>query len=140
MLTPATIQLPQHVFERLRQVAIRQNRSIPDTVDQLVAQATVSTLQDEVERELFALSGFPDDVLLLLVKNIMPQPYQNELAVLNDKAQRLGSLSEQEQKQQADLNDYYQQAILRRSLCLEILQQRGYPIDELLQMPVEPAI
>lgn len=59
MLTPTNIQLPQHVFECLRQIAIHQNRSISDTVDQLVVQAAFSTLQDEVERELFALSGFP---------------------------------------------------------------------------------
>lgn len=139
-MNAVTVQLPQPVFDRLVQVADRQKRPLPDLVDALVSQALpAASLQDEVERELFALSGFPNEVLLLLVQNSMPSAYQEELAMLNDKAQRIAQLTVQEQERQTYLLEYYQQAVLRRTLCLEILQRRGYAVEPLLQQP-DPSV
>lgn len=136
VMNAVTLQLPQPVFDRLVQVADRQKRPLSDLVDALVSQALpAASLQDEIERELFALSSFPNEVLLLLVQNSMPPAYQEELATLNDKAQRTAQLTNQEQEHQTYLHDYYQQAVLRRALCLEILQRRGYDVTTLLQLP-----
>lgn len=99
----------------------------------------LANLQDEVERDLFALAGFPSEVLVMLVQNVMPPAYQKELATLNEKAQRTALLTQEEQERQIYLHEYYQQAILRRSLCLEILQRRKYDVSHLLQLPT-PAV
>lgn len=140
MLNAVMLELPQPVFDQLIQVADQQKRSIPDLVDSFVKGAMpLATLQDEVERDLFVLSGFPSEVLVILVQNTMPAAYQNELATLNEKAQRTALLTKEEQERQTYLHEYYQQAILRRSLCLEILQRRGYNIAHLLQLPT-PAV
>lgn len=134
------VELPQPVFDQLIQVADHQKRTVPDLVDSFVKQAMPpATLQDEIARDLFALSGFPNEVLILLAQNPMPPAYQEELATLNEKAQRTTLLTPQEQERQTYLLGYYQQAILRRSLCLEILQRRGYDLSNLLQLPT-PAV
>lgn len=136
MLDSVTIELPQPVFERLRTVAKRQQRSIPDIVDALIAQVEpIASMQNSIEQEIAALSSLPNEILLLIVQNPMPHGYQEELAALNDKAQRIGPLSRQEQEQQANLNLYQQNAILRRTYCLEILRRRGYDLSGILQMP-----
>lgn len=130
------IELPEPVFERLRTFAEQQQRSIPDTVDALIEQATPpSLLEKSIEHEITALSSLPNEVLLLVIQNPMPQADQEELALLNDKAQRTGSLSQQEENRQRELHNYQQNAILRRSYCLEILRRRGYDVSTILQMP-----
>ena len=134
------VELPQPVFDQLIQVADHQKRSVPDLVDSFVKQAMpLANLQDEVERDLFALSGFPSEVLVMLVQNVMPPAYQKELATFNEKAQCTALLTQEEQERQIYLHEYYQQAILRRSLCLEILQRRKYGVSHLLQLPT-PAV
>lgn len=134
------VELPQPVFDQLLQVADHQKRSVPDLVDSFVKQAMpLASLQDEVTRDLFALSGFPSEVLVMLVQNTMPPAYQKELATFNEKAQRTALLTQEEQERQIYLHEYYQQAILRRSLCLEILQRRNYDVSHLLQLPT-PAV
>jgi hypothetical protein len=136
LLNAVMVELPRPVFDQLTQVADRQKRSVPELVDAFVkGSMPPATLQDEVERDLFALSGFPSEVLIMLIQNTMPPAYQEELATLNKKAQRTALLSSEEQERQTYLHEYYQQAILRRSLCLEILQRRGYDVSNLLQPP-----
>ena len=76
----------------------------------------------------------------MLVQNTMPPAYQKELATLNEKAQRTALLTQEEQERQTYLHEYYQQAILRRSLCLEILQKRGHDVLYLLQYPMLPVV
>lgn len=140
MLNAVMVELPQPVFDQLIQVADQQKRSISDLVDSFVKGAMpLASLQDEVERDLFALSGFPSEVLVLLVQNTMPPAYQKELAALNEQAQRTALLTQEEQERQTYLHAYYQQALLRRSLCLEILQRRGYNVSHLLQLPTPAA-
>lgn len=130
MLEAVTIELPQPTFERLRSVAEQNHQTIPDAVDALVAQSTQSpSLQDVVEDEMATLANLPDEVLLLIVQNPMPREYQEELATLNDKMQQVGRLSDQERARQLFLSTYYQNAILRRSYCMELLRRHGYDLS-----------
>ena len=141
MLQAVTIELPRPTFERLRTVAEQNQQTIPDVVDALVTQMKQPpSLQNTVEQEMAALAGLPDEILLLVVQNPMPQEYQEELAMLNDEMQRTGQLSTQAQARQAYLSMYYQNAILRRSYCLELLRRHGYNLSNILQMPSEPVI
>ncbi len=136
-----SLQLPQPLIKRLQQVAKRQNRSIPDTVAALIAQAEpLPNLPDDIEYELAALPSLPDEVLLTLVHNPMPRAQQEELSHLNDKAQRIGSLTSTEQKQQQYLSKLYQRAVLRRTHCLNILNKRGHNLSELLNMPYDSVL
>lgn len=141
MLEAVTIELPQPTFERLRSVAEQNQQTIPDAVDALVAQSTQSpSLQDMVEDEMATLANLPDEVLLLIVQNPMPREYQEELATLNDTMQQVGRLSDQERARQIFLSTYYQNAILRRSYCMELLRRHGYNLSDILQLPPEPVI
>jgi hypothetical protein len=137
MIASVRIDLPQPIFERLRSVAEQQQQSIPDTVNTLInqVQPSSSSLRNAVEHEIAALSTLPDEVLLLVIQNPMPQQYQEELADLNDKVQQTGRLSNGEQQRQSELLAYYQNAILRRSYCVEILRRRGRDLSSILQLP-----
>lgn len=135
MLQSVNVRLPLPVFDRLQQVAKQRQRSIVDTVEALVIQAEpFPSLVDEVEREMLALASFPNEILLLLAQNPMAQESQQELASLNEKAQRIGRLKRIEEERQQELLDSYQQAMLRRAYCLEILRRRGYNLSDLLRL------
>lgn len=141
MLETVNISLPLPVFEQLQEVAQRQKRSIADTVRALVVQAgPFPSLGEGIEREIAALASFPNEVLVLLAKNPVPRWLQEELADMNYKVQTGGSLNSQEQERQKELLESYQQGILRRSYCLELLRRRGYDLSELFQMPEETVI
>lgn len=141
MIDTINVQLPKPLFDRLQQIADRADRSIPDTVDTLVEQADpLPSVEDEVNREMAALFEFPNEVLVLLAQNAMSIGYQQELSTLSDKVQQGMALSPEEEARQTYLLDYYQQAVLRRTYCLDILRQRGYDLTELLQLPAEPLL
>lgn len=138
MLQSVNIRLPQPVFERLQRVAQRERRSLADTVDALVVQAEpFPSLRDEVEREMFALASFPNEVLVLLAQHPVPVESQIELANLDDQTQRYGSITEKDEERRAELLEAYQQGMLRRAYCLEILRRRNYDISDLLHLPEE---
>ena len=141
MLNAIDVSLPKPVFQRLERVARQNHRSIPDTVDALITEAEEThSLHKKVDAKLALFSGLPNDKLVLLAQNVMPREDQVELADLNDKAQRTGKLMPDEQERQAYLLDYYQQAIIHRAYCLEVLRQRGYDVSLLLELPNEPAL
>lgn len=131
MLQSTTVQLPRPLFERLKWVAKRQNRSVPDTMEMLITRA--EPFHHDLDRELDALSALPDDVLLLLVDTVWTQTQATRMAKLNDKAQRTGQLTEVELAEQEKLGRIYEQGVLRRTEAVEILHRRGYDLPELLQ-------
>lgn len=140
MLQTVNISLPLPVFEQLQEVAQREKRSIADTVKSLVIQANPSpALGDDIEREMAAFTKIPNEVLVLLARHPFPIELQEELADLNDKAQRYGELSPGEEERSTELLDMYQEGILRRSYCMEILRRRGYDLTDLLRLP-EPSV
>ncbi len=131
MLQSATVQLPRPLFERLQWVAKRQNRSIPDTMDLLITRA--EPFQNDLDREIDALSGLSDDVLLLLIDTIWTPVQAARISDLNDKEQRLGTLTNAENSEQDKLGIIYEQGVLRRTEAIEVLHRRGYDLSELLQ-------
>ncbi len=141
MLQSVNIRLPQPVFEQLQQVAQREQRSIADTVKVLIVNSVpFPTLQDEIEREIATLTQFPNEVLVLLARHPFPLELQEELADLSDKAQRFGELTQSEDERSKELLDMYQDGILRRSYCMEILRRRGYDLTDLLRLPAQPVL
>ncbi len=137
MLQTVNISLPLPVFEQLQKVAQREKRSIANTVQALVIQANPSPgLGDDNERELVAFAQFPNEVLVLLARHSFPIELQEELADLNDKAQRFGELTQSEAERSTELVEMYQEGILRRSYCLETLRRRGHDLTDLLRLPV----
>jgi len=141
MIDSMNIQLPRPLYDRLQQIANQAERSIPETVDTLLTQAdTLPSLEEEVNREMQMLVGFPNEVLVLLAQNAMSISYQKELATLADKVQTGHQLSAAEQERQHYLLDYYQNAVLRRSYCLDILRRRGYSLESLLELPADPVL
>lgn len=131
MLQSATVQLPRPLFERLKWVAKRQNRSIPDTMEMLITRA--EPLQHDLDHDLDVFSELPDDILLLLVDTVWTQTQAARMAELNDKVQRAGQLTEAELAEQEKLGYTYEQGVLRRTEAIEILHRRGYDLSELLQ-------
>lgn len=138
MIDSMNIQLPRPIYDRLEEVATRADRSIPETVDTLLTQVEeLPSVEEEVNREMKALVSFPNEVLMMLAQNAMSTAYQKELAALNDKVQTGLELSTAERDRQTYLLDYYQNAVLRRTYCLAILQERGHNLDHLLTLPDE---
>ncbi len=131
ILQPATMQLPRPLFERLRWVAKRQNRSIPDMMELLINRA--EPFYDDTIHELEALNQLPDDVLLLLINTVWTQKQATRIAELNDKAQRTEHLTKTETAEQEALGLAYEQGLLRRTEAIEVLHRRGYDLSDLLQ-------
>ena len=131
MLT--TISLPAPIVDRLQRLAVRQNRSVPATLEQLLLQQEpLPTLPVEIEQELLALRFLTDDLLLTLFHRPMLTEQYTELADLNYRAQTADGLTPSEQKRQTELGELYQRAVLRRAKCLQLLLQRGYSQGQLL--------
>ena len=136
MLQSMTVEFPLTTFQKLEQLAQRKKSSVPKLVESLVEEAmvTLPPLPEAISAELAALQNVSDEVLLTLVKYPMPLSQQKELAELTYQAQSEG-LNDTEFQRQQELGTLSNRAILRRTLCLDILQKRGYALETLLQLP-----
>ena len=127
-----TVELPVGVYERLKLAAHRQNRTVPEIArDLIVYELTdLPRLPHEIEEELTAFEYLADATLLLLANGTLSHEHQQELARLNQKAQR-GALSPDEVFRQDALIATYDEMLVRRAQAAAILKSRGRqaPID-----------
>lgn len=129
---PVVLQLPESLYERVRQVAVDSNRPLEEVLlDSLAllfddlpdsASLTPELLGDLSNEQLWAIVYRPlawaQDVRL------------RELTALG----KLGSLSSDEQAEIERLADQVDRYVLLRSQALLLLKQRGYDVERRLQM------
>ena len=122
-----TVELPAMAVEQLRGMAQQQRRSVRDIVQDLILRA-LPGLPQEVKDELATFAQLSDDVLWLLARTTLPEKEQQELADLNDKAQRR-SLTEPEAQRQQALVEQYHRVMVRRAEAARILKSRGHDLS-----------
>ena len=124
--TQVTVELPVAVFEQLQVAAREQHRSIREIVRDLVLRELpgLPSLPPDVKTELAAFTGLSNEVLWLLARSTMTEAEQQELARLNDEAQRR-PLTEAEQARQQALVEVYDRVLLRRAQAVALLKARG---------------
>lgn len=135
MQASVTIELPLPTYRQLQAVAQRQNRAIPDLVQQLLSQSpsTLPLLPVALEEEINAFPQLSNEVLWLLARTTLSKEQRIRLEELNRKAQQAVGLTGVEQQQQAALLALYQSTLVRRTKAANLLRQRGEDISSLFQ-------
>jgi rhodanese-related sulfurtransferase len=130
MTTAITLELPPAAYEQLRRTASRQNRPVAEVVKEIVLREIpdLPSLPTDVEAELATFSHLSNDVLWLIARSALTRQQQDELAQLNDQAQRR-PLSGDEQSQQQELVSVYDRVLVRRAQAALFLKQRGYDLS-----------
>jgi rhodanese-related sulfurtransferase len=129
MTTAITLELPPAAYEQLRRTASRQNRPVAEVVKDIVLREIpdLPALPADVEAELATFSQLSNDVLWLIARSTLTRQQQDELAHLNDQAQRR-PLTADEQSQQEKLISVYDRVLVRRAQAALVLKQRGYDL------------
>jgi rhodanese-related sulfurtransferase len=129
MTTAITLELPPAAYEQLRRTASRQNRPVAEVVKDIVLREIpdLPALPADVEAELATFSQLSNDVLWLIARSTLTRQQQDELAHLNDQAQRR-PLTADEQSQQERLLSVYDRVLVRRAQAALVLKQRGYDL------------
>jgi len=131
MTTAITLELPPAAYEQLRRTASRQNRPVAEVVKEIVLREIpdLPSLPADVEAELATFSHLSNDVLWLIARSALTRQQQDELAQLNDQAQRR-PLNADEQSQQHELISVYDRVLVRRAQAALVLKQRGYDLSD----------
>ena len=131
MTTSITFELPPATYEQLRRTASRQNRPVAEVVKEIVLREIpdLPSLPADVEAELASFSQLSNDVLWLVARSTLTRQQQEDLAKLNDQAQRR-PLTANEQSQRNELITAYDRALVRRAQAALVLKQRGYDLSD----------
>ena len=126
-----TLKLPASLYEKLQQVARRQQRPVEmlmlDSLTLLFEEPSeVLNLQPEM------LHSFSDEQLWALVYRRLALPQEARLEELAAKG-RAGNLTGLETKEQAQLIAAFDRYVLLRSQALVMLKQRGHDVESRLQ-------
>ena len=127
------VNLPEILYERIRQRAEQNHRSIETELIEVVTSAVpvVDELPIDLAQAISPLSFLDDKTLERAAKNTLAKKKSSKLHALHLKQQREG-LDEVETKLLADLMKQYEQAFLVRAQAIEILRQRGRDISALI--------
>ncbi len=126
-----TLKLPASLYEKLQQVARRQQRPVEmlmlDSLMLLFEEPSeVLNLQPEM------LHSFSDEQLWALVYRRLALPQEARLEELAAKGSA-GNLTGLETKEQAQLIAAFDRYVLLRSQALVMLKQRGHDVESRLQ-------
>jgi hypothetical protein len=125
-----TVELPVTAFEQLQGVAREQQRSVQEVVRDLILRELPGLPPPpDAQAELAAFASLSDEALWLLARSTLPKAQQQELARLNDEAQRR-ALTEVEQARQQALVEAYDRTLLRRAQAAALLKSRGFDLSD----------
>ncbi len=130
---PITLNLPEMLYDRLRQRAEQTQRSIEDELLETVATAIPLTekLPDDLSEAISHLHLLDDQALWRAAQSHLSVEVAAEMERLHLKRQREG-LTENE-TQTLDKSVYqYERAMLVRAQAAALLKQRGHDISELV--------
>lgn len=125
---PVTLNLPDEIYDPIRQIAEAREQSIQEIViDQLrsVLAIPLPTLPDDEIRELVAFKFLSDDTLRSIAREQMAAADQVQMQMLMDK-NSLGTISNDEYATLAQFVERGQRLTLRKAWAAGILMERGY--------------
>jgi plasmid stability protein len=128
-----TIDLPDDLYDRVRQRAERAGRSVESELVKIVAAALpeADELAPELVHELASLNDLDDESLWQAARSHLAAEAASQLESLNLKQQREG-LTDQERLTQSALLHQYERAMLVRAEAAVLLKERGYDVAVLI--------
>lgn len=126
------LQVPEALYERVRQIAAESNRSVEGVFLDSIA-LLYATIPPTNELTLKQLGDFSDDQLWVLVYRpflLVQDKRLSELTALS----KVGRLNEEELAEMEWLIDEYDRYVLLRSQALLLLKQRGYDVERRLKL------
>lgn len=130
-----TLDVPRPVLERLKKSAKSARRGIEDEIVQILRLA-ISIDDDapyDVEGVVSGLRFLTDPELRKVAHPARIRKTAKDLASLNDKCQREGRLSHDENQSRDQLQSAIDRFVLIRAEALCLLQQRGRDVSGLLK-------
>jgi hypothetical protein len=132
-----TIELPEHIFQRLSLLAETTARPLAE----IVAQSVVSNLPPEIEQsspelrpELLRMQSLPDTALLEIAQAVVTpeqQSYHEDLLTKN----ALDELSNDEREELIRLRLEVDRQMFCKAYAWSILRWRGYRTPSLSEIP-----
>jgi plasmid stability protein len=127
-----TVNLPQALYEQLKQRAAQSQRSVEAELVEVVSTVVpvAGELTPALTELLTQLSLLDDTALWKVARRRLSQRAQAQLQSLNLKRQREGLTEAEAQKANALLRQY-EQIILLRAQAAKLLKERGHDLTEL---------
>lgn len=129
-----TLNLPDSIYQRIKDRAKQTQRSIEEELLDLVAITMPE--DEELPRDLaqaVAALGFLDDkTLWQAARTHLSAKSVGRMETLHDKRRNEG-LNETDEKELADLVKEYEKSLLIRSEAMGILMQRGHDVSSIVK-------
>jgi len=122
-----TISLPENLLKRVRQVASERNRTIENTIID-VLQLLVGTSDEALDTQLSLLETTSDEQLWSIAQLSLSASDYERLRALIEKGRNEPLLREDEREldQLSEMSEYW---MVLRSKALAILKQRGHNVE-----------
>jgi uncharacterized protein YnzC (UPF0291/DUF896 family) len=126
-----TLNLPETVYEQIRQAAEKAQRPVNEVlVEAVTAVAPVIGIAPENLRTALAQMAYLNDAALWqAARTTMTAEQRERLEALHDKQQREGLTAEEQAEEQA-LLALYRETLLVRAQAAVLLKQRGYDVSD----------
>lgn len=122
---PLTIDVPDTIYERLRELAASTDRSIEDeTLEVLATAMPDDELPTDIRTALASLDELDDDALLVAARSRLPPDVGSQLELLHLKRNREG-LSTNETTTLQSLVNQFERHMLTRAQAASLLKGRG---------------
>ncbi len=132
-----TIELPDHIFQQLTQIA----ETIKRPLAEIVAQSVVSNLPPTIDRaspelqpELLRMQSLTDPELLLIAQTVVSSEQQQHHEQLLAKNAAL-ELSNTEQQELTELRSNLDRLTLYKAYAWALLRWRGHRLTSLSEIP-----
>jgi plasmid stability protein len=131
-IQPVTLNLPSHLYNRLKWRAERAHRTVEAELLEVVASAVpvAGELPADLNEAISPLMLLDDEALWRAARSHLPIEAATQMEDLHLKRQREG-LNETESQTLAGLVRQYERAMLVRAQAVALLKQRGHDISEL---------
>ena len=130
---PVTLNLPGHLYDRLKRQADEAHRTVEAELLDVVMSGIplADELPADLSEALSPLALLDDDALWRAARSHLPEEAATEMENLHLKRQRDG-LSQTDEQTLAGLVRQYERAMLVRGQAAVILKQRGLEVSGLL--------
>ncbi len=126
-----TVQLPDNLYQRMRQRARERNRSVEAEVAEVVERAFAADLSPATADLLEQLPHLTDESLWQAARMRVPDEKAERMQELIWKEQAEGLVTAEEEEA-AQLQQYARRTMLIRAEAAALLVERGHTIDGLL--------
>ena len=131
-IQPVTLNLPSHLYNRLKRRAEQAHRTVEAELLEVVASAVpvADELPADLNEAISPLGLLNDEALWRAARSYLPAEAAAQMENLHLKRQREG-LTGAEAQTLAGLVRQYERAMLVRAQAAALLKQRGHNVSEL---------